>query len=60
MHDVIHISPATCSGRDIRLNAAIDAAMSLAARDRAGGILVTKLVPAHFTVTITPDVFTGW
>lgn len=56
MQQVIHVSPETGSETDLRLNAAIDIAMSIATRDRAGGILVTRHAPAHFTVDITPEV----
>lgn len=56
MHQVIHISPESCSERDIRLNEAIDTAMGIATRDRTGGVLVTRHAPAHFTVAITAEV----
>lgn len=56
MKQVIHVSPETCSERDTRLNEAIDTAMSIAVKDWAGGILVTRHAPAHFTVSITGEV----
>ncbi|MGX1160950.1 hypothetical protein FBY31_0684 [Arthrobacter sp. SLBN-100] len=56
MQQVIHLSSQTSPERDIRLNAAIDSAMSIATKDRAGGILITRHAPAHFTVAITPEV----
>lgn len=56
MQQVIHVSPETRSERDIRLNAAIDMAMSIATKDRSGGILITRHAPAHFTVAITSEV----
>jgi hypothetical protein len=56
MQQVIHLSSQTFPDRDIRLNAAIDSAMSMATKNRAGGILVTRHAPAHFTVAITPEV----
>ena len=56
MHQVLHFSPETCSERDARLNEAIDAAMSMASKDRTGGVLVTRHSPTHFTVTITAEV----
>ncbi|WP_457965552.1 hypothetical protein M1E17_03760 [Arthrobacter sp. D1-29] len=56
MQQVIHVSPETSSERDLRLNAAIDVAMSIAIKDRAGGILITRNAPAIFTVAITPEV----
>lgn len=56
MQQDIHVSPETIAERDLRLNAAIDMAMSIAIRAREGGILVTRHAPAHFTIAITPDV----
>lgn len=62
MQQVVHIDPETCSVRDmeVRLNEAIDTAMSTAARERSGGVLVTRHSPAHFTVAITAQVPYGW
>lgn len=56
MQQVIHVSPETSLERDLRLNAAIDMAISLATRDRAGGILVTRHAPTCFTVEVTSEV----
>lgn len=56
MQQVIHVSTGSCSERDLRLNEAIDTAMSMATRDRIGGVLVTRHAAAHFTVSITPEV----
>ncbi|MBT2548997.1 hypothetical protein [Arthrobacter sp. ISL-65] len=62
MQLVIRISPETCSKRDVdvRLNEAIDTAMSMATRERSGGVLVTRHSPAYFTVSITAEVPYGW
>ena len=56
MQQVIHLLPETCAEKDLRLNAAIDMAMSIATKDRTGGILVTRHAPAHFTVAISSEV----
>ncbi|WP_285289315.1 hypothetical protein [Arthrobacter sp. ISL-48] len=34
--------------------------MSMATRERSGGVLVTRHSPAHFTVAITAEVPYGW
>lgn len=62
MQQVVRIPLGTGSGRDVevRLNEAIDTAMSTAARERSGGVLVTRHSPTHFTVTITAQVPYGW
>ncbi len=56
MNQVLHFSPETCAERDARLNEAIDAAISMASKARAGGVLVIRHSPAHFTVTVTAEV----
>jgi hypothetical protein len=57
MHQVIAtITPETSIERDARLNEAIDQAMSVAAMARAGGVLVSRLGPALFTVAVTDQV----
>jgi hypothetical protein len=62
MQQIIRFSPQTCSQKDVdvRLNEAIDTAMSMATRERRGGVLVTRHSPLHFTVAITAQVPYGW